>query len=124
MAGIRKRNRSWWIKALLILTTIGVAGALGLWWLYFSAKRDWENHKSALEAQGESLDWRDFIAEPLPDEDNLAAATIMDRKTLRNLDPLQSLPGMKPPKGFKGWKYAEAYPFHRVYQPDPSSDYC
>jgi hypothetical protein len=35
-------------------------------------KRAWQNYERQLKAQGEKLDWKDYVAPPVPDEQNFA----------------------------------------------------
>lgn len=35
-------------------------------------KRAWNNYKQSLEAQGEKLDWKDYVPVPVPDDQNFA----------------------------------------------------
>ena len=51
-----------------LATLIGLVCAEENW----RGKRAWEKYKHELEAQGEKLDWKDYLPPPVPDEQNFA----------------------------------------------------
>ena len=70
--------RRWCIK----LGSIALACLVLLLMLFYaeedwSGKRAWENYKRQLEAQGEKLDWKDFIPPPVPDDQNFALTPLV-----------------------------------------------
>jgi hypothetical protein len=56
-----------------LATLIALVGAEENW----RGKRAWERYKHELEAQGEKLDWKDYVPPPVPDAQNFAMTPLL-----------------------------------------------
>jgi hypothetical protein len=75
----------WWRRALLCLGAL--AALVGIFYAEedWRGQRDWNQYRQATEARGESLDFRAYIPKPVPDEENFAAAPIVEFWTRTNI---------------------------------------
>ena len=71
---------------------------------HWRGKRAWQKYKHALEAQGEKLDWKDFIPPPVPDDQNFATTPFLAPLFDFNPRPLK--------EGESPWRDTNA--FHRT----------
>ena len=99
--GFWRRQFSWHglrralIGLVVLITLIALAVTEENW----RGKRDWENYRRILEANGEHLDWQAFVPPAVPDDQNFFMAPVF-RKILSEkiqLDPW--------PKNEKGYAY-------------------
>jgi hypothetical protein len=64
-------------------------------------KRAWLNYKRQLEAQGEKLDWKDYVAPPVPDEQNFAMTPFL--APLLDFNPSPRQEGQSPWRDTNGY---------------------
>jgi hypothetical protein len=74
----------------IILVVIVLAILISLFYVdeNWRGKRDWENCQREVQAEGDSLDWEDYIPPPVPDAQNFFKAQNMQKWFVRNLSDL------------------------------------
>jgi hypothetical protein len=93
-------QRCWqrrWLRGLVwTLVTLVTLYALLCAWANWSGARQWRDAQAMLKAEGETLDFRLAVAEPIPEADNFCAIPLLkDLALVVEGDPAKGEPGQK-----------------------------